>query len=86
MSRGSAASPVRVQGIARSVAGFTVMELILVLVLVSVLTGMAMPPFADWVASSRVENAARVVAGDLQQALTLGPVHTNGSRRYLYGW
>lgn len=54
----------------RHAAGFTFLELLLVLALLSVVATIGLPRLMDWVASARVENAARVVAGDLESALT----------------
>jgi prepilin-type N-terminal cleavage/methylation domain-containing protein len=52
-------------------AGFTVVELVVVCVILSVLASMAYPPIAASVSTTRTENAARVIASDLRQAVTL---------------
>lgn len=46
-------------------------ELLFVLVIVSVVAAIGLPRFSDWLAYHRVENAARVVAGDFENALAL---------------
>jgi len=68
------APPVRREGGHRSptrAAGFTIIELIFCLLIVSAVASMAIPAFMGWVAGSRVENAARVVAGDFREAVAL---------------
>lgn len=52
-------------------AGFTMVELLFVVVIVSVVAAIGLPRFSDWLAFHRVENAARVVAGDFEDALAL---------------
>jgi prepilin-type N-terminal cleavage/methylation domain-containing protein len=51
--------------------GFTIIELLIVVVIISVLSSMAYPPIAESVAASRTENAARIVATDLRYAMSL---------------
>lgn len=51
--------------------GFTLAELLAVIVLLAILGGMGLQPVMDWLAESRVENAARVVAGDLRLGIAL---------------
>ncbi len=51
--------------------GFTLLELIFVVTLVALIASIGLPRFSDWLAFHRVDNAARVVAGDLENALTL---------------
>lgn len=48
--------------------GFTVIELLMVLVVASVLMGIAVPSFQSWLPTLRLSNAARQVATDLQLA------------------
>ncbi|HWP58736.1 MAG TPA: GspH/FimT family pseudopilin [Candidatus Acidoferrales bacterium] len=48
--------------------GFTVLELLMVLVVASVLMGIAVPSFQSWLPTLRLSNAARQVATDLQLA------------------
>jgi prepilin-type N-terminal cleavage/methylation domain-containing protein len=48
--------------------GFTVLELLMVLVIASVLMGIAVPSFQSWLPTLRLSNAARQVATDLQLA------------------
>ena len=48
--------------------GFTVLELLMVLVVASVLMGVAVPNFQSWLPTLRLSNAARQVATDLQLA------------------
>jgi prepilin-type N-terminal cleavage/methylation domain-containing protein len=52
-------------------AGFTILELLVVCVILLVLTSMAYPPIAASVATTRAENAARAIASDLRHAVTL---------------
>lgn len=53
---------------ARARRGFTMVELVLVLAILSVIAGIAIPRFASAAARYRVKAAARRVAADLQQA------------------
>jgi Tfp pilus assembly protein FimT len=46
-------------------------ELLIVVVIILVLTSMAYPPIAESVASTRSDNAARIVATDLRYAVSL---------------
>lgn len=55
----------------RKKAGFTIVELLFVVGIVAVVAAIGLPRFSDWVAFHRVENAARVVAGDFENALAL---------------
>lgn len=46
-------------------------EVLFVLVIIGVIGAIAMPQYSRWAASSRVDNAAQVVAGDLRLATSL---------------
>ncbi|MBN2447261.1 MAG: prepilin-type N-terminal cleavage/methylation domain-containing protein [Phycisphaerae bacterium] len=52
----------------RSWAAFTLIEVVVVLAIVSILAGMAIPRFANSLARQRAESAARRVAADLEFA------------------
>lgn len=49
-------------------SGFTLMEVIAVLVLMAIIMAIAAPSFISWLPSYRLSAAARQVAGDLQLA------------------
>lgn len=51
--------------------GFTLMELLLVIVCLGILTALAAPKVGRAVARAKVNQAAGVVAGDLEQAISL---------------
>lgn len=51
--------------------GFTLMELLLVVVCLGILTALAAPKVGQAVARSKVNQAAGVLSGDLEQAITL---------------
>lgn len=51
--------------------GFTLTELLVVLILIALVAGMGFGPGMSWVAASRADNAARIVAGDLRLATAL---------------
>lgn len=52
-------------------AGFTMVELVFALLIMSILVGMAMPKLSHALARSRVDSAAVVLASDLELALSL---------------
>ena len=52
----------------RGVSGFTVMELVVVIALAMLVTGIAVPSLMAWLPTLRLSNAARQVATDLQVA------------------
>ena len=52
----------------RGASGFTVMELVVVIGLALLITGIALPNFLSWLPTLRLSNAARQVATDLQVA------------------
>ncbi len=49
-------------------AGFTVMELVVVIGLMAIISAIAMPSFVSWLPSYRLSAGARQVAADLQLA------------------
>jgi len=51
--------------------GFTLMELLLVVVCLGILTALMAPRFGQALSRGKVNQAATVVAGDLEQAITL---------------
>ena len=52
-------------------AGFTMVELLFVLLIVAILVGLAAPQLMGAVARSRVDNAAAVLASDLHRAFSV---------------
>ena len=52
----------------RNTKGFTLIELIVVVALVTVMSVMAFPTFAGWIARARLRDAARTVYSDMQLA------------------
>lgn len=52
-------------------AGFTAIEMLVVVTIVGILLAVSVPQIMRWVSSSRVDNAARVVASDLRLAGSL---------------
>lgn len=52
-------------------AGYTAVELLLVVMIISLMASVGTPKIMGWIASSRVDNAARVVAGDLRLASSI---------------
>ena len=69
--------------------GFTLMELLLVVVCLGILTALAAPKVGRTVARSKVNQAAGVLAGDLEQAVSLAArrrrpmvLTTNGAGSY----
>ncbi|MFZ4760850.1 MAG: GspH/FimT family pseudopilin [Burkholderiaceae bacterium] len=54
----------------RALAGFTVVELMIALAVVSILAGLAVPMFSDAVAARRVQSVAQSLAATLQTAQT----------------
>jgi prepilin-type N-terminal cleavage/methylation domain-containing protein len=53
---------------ARSVAGFTLLELMIVIVILGVLLGLAIPGFSRWVPNYRLRGAARDIYSNFQLA------------------
>lgn len=56
----------------RKSAGFTVVELLIVIAVAGVLTAMAVPNFTTWVANYRLKSAAQAVHANLIGAKMLG--------------
>jgi prepilin-type N-terminal cleavage/methylation domain-containing protein len=52
-------------------AGFSLIEMLVTVSMVAIMVGMAAPNVSKEISHSRVNGAARVVAGDLEQALSL---------------
>ena len=52
----------------RGASGFTVMELVVVIAVAMLITGIAVPSFLSWLPTLRLSNGARQVATDLQLA------------------
>ena len=52
-------------------SGFTIIELIIVLVIVGMLAALITPKVTEAINQSRVQNSAAVIAGDLQLAFSL---------------
>src|SRR5687768_7134665 len=67
---GGMPSPVRLR-FGRVRAGFTIIEIILVLVIVAMLAALITPKVNEAITQSRVQNSAAVIAGDLQLAFSL---------------
>jgi Tfp pilus assembly protein FimT len=61
--------PTNRRGRGNPTGGFTVAELLIALVLLSVATGIAMPKVTEAMRTARVDRASRAVALDLEQAL-----------------
>jgi type IV fimbrial biogenesis protein FimT len=55
-------------GTARSAAGFSLVELLIVIVVMSVLVGVGMPSFVQMLRNAEIANAAEGVANGLQRA------------------
>ena len=51
--------------------GFTLVEAMLALVIIGLMAAVALPPAARWIESGRLDSAQRVVASDLQTALSI---------------
>jgi Tfp pilus assembly protein FimT len=58
-------------GPARSIAGFSLLEVVIVALVVIVTASIAYPRVASHVAAGHADNAARVIASDLRQAVAL---------------
>src|SRR5688500_2918509 len=52
-------------------AGFSLIEMLVTVSMLAIMLGMAAPDVSKDISHSRVNGAARVVAGDLEQALSL---------------
>lgn len=52
-------------------SGFTVIELLIVVVVMMILAGIAYPRVAERVTAAHADNAARVIASDLREAIAL---------------
>jgi prepilin-type N-terminal cleavage/methylation domain-containing protein len=52
-------------------AGFTLVEMLITVSMLAIIVGMAAPNVSGQISHSRVNGAAQVVAGDLEQALSL---------------
>lgn len=52
-------------------AGFSLIEMLVTVAMLAIMVGMAAPKVSADISHSRVNGAARVVAGDLEQALSL---------------
>ena len=63
--------PIRRTPSGRRSRGFTLIEVIIVLVVVAILVALGTPAVARATGQARVRNAARVVAGDLEHAFSL---------------
>ena len=49
-------------------SGFTLIEMIIVVAILSICAGIAIPTYLDWLPKSRLNGAARQVMGDLMLA------------------